>query len=424
MDSETVEARIKDWRLATEGGMPVRSNPMPRRIAMGDAEIAMLHEAVETYRAERTDPGYQGIYEKRYTDDFVAYMGGGYADAVATGTASVFLAIAALGLPPGSEVIVSPITDPGTISAIILNGLRPRLADSRPGDYNMGADQVRERLTPNVSAIVVVHSAGQATEIDRIVALAKENNIRVVEDCSQAHGASLKGRPVGAFGDIAAFSTMYRKIHITGGSGGVVYSGNLELFRSALAHADRGKPRWQPDFNDRDPSGYLFPALNWNTDELSCAIGIASLRRLRDTIVRRLAYVSELAALLAEMDTLFSLYRWTPCDSPFIVPVYVDLSRTDRYKKDVAEAIKAEGINLNPHYAYVVSEWNWVRPYLADAFDTPQARDARDRSFCLYLNENYGSDEAEDTAAALLKVHRAMSVDMRSGKKTIPIRRG
>lgn len=422
MDSAAVEARIKDWRLVIEGGMPVRSIPMPRRIAMGDAEIAMLNDAVETYRAERTDPGYQGIYEKRYTDDFVAYMGGGYADAVATGTASVFIAIAALGLPPGSEVIVSPITDPGTISAIILNGLRPRLADSRPGDYNMGADQVRERLTPNVSAIVVVHSAGQATEIDRIVALAKENSIRVVEDCSQAHGASLKGRSVGAFGDIAAFSTMYRKIHITGGSGGVVYSNDLDLFRNALAHADRGKPRWRPDFNDRDPSGYLFPALNWNTDELSCAIGISSLRRLRDTIVKRLAYVSELAALLADMDSMFSIYRWTPCDSPFIVPIYVDLSRTDRSKKEIAEAIRAEGIDLNPHYAYVVSEWNWVRPYLADDFDTPQARDARDRSFCLYLNENYGSDEAEDTAAALLKVHRAMSVDMRSGRKTIPIR--
>lgn len=419
MDQAAIESRIKGSRLAIEGGSPVRGSPMPRRIAMGDAEIAMLNEAVAYYHAEGVDPGYQGVYEKRYTDDFVTYMGGGYADAVATGTASVFLAIAALGLAHGCEVIVSPITDPGTISAIILNGLRPRLGDARPGDYNMGADQVRERLTPNVSAIVVVHSAGQATEIDKIVALAKEKGIPVVEDCSQAHGATLKGRPVGAFGDISAFSTMYRKIHITGGSGGVVYSRNLDLFRNALAHADRGKPRWRSDFNDRDPSGYLFPALNWNTDELSCAIGIASLRRLQDSIVRRLAYVTELAALLAERDTMFSLYRWTPCDSPFIVPVYVDLARTDRTKKEIAEAIRAEGIDLNPHYAYVVSEWEWVRPHLADGFDTPQARDARDRSFCLYLNENYGPEEAADTAAALLKVHRAMSAS-----ESIPVVRG
>lgn len=422
MDLKDIELLVSDWRLAAEGGPSLRKTPMPKRIAMGKAEIAMLHEAIETYRAEQVDPGYQGLYEKRYTDDFVAYMGGGYADAVATGTASVFIAIAALGLPRNSEVIVSPITDPGTISAIILNGLRPRLADARPGEYNLGADEIRARITSKVSAIVVVHSAGQAAEIDRIVALGKETNLPVVEDCSQSHGATLMGCPVGAFGDIAAFSTMYRKIHITGGSGGVVYSRNLELFRNALAHADRGKPRWRTDFNDRDPSGYLFPALNWNTDELSCAIGIASLRRLQDTIVKRLAFVSELAALLAEMDTMFSLYRWTPCDSPFIIPTFVDLKRTNRTKKEVAEALRAEGIDLNPHYAYVVSEWEWVRPHLSDAFDTPQARNARDRSFCLYLNENYDAEEAADVAAAMLKVHRAMSSDPMS-KKTIPLTR-
>ena len=329
---------------------------------MGDAEVGMLEEAISAYRAGQVDPGYQGIYEKRYTDDFVAHMGGGYADAVATGTASVFIAIAALNLPRGSEVIVSPITDPGTISAIIFNGLRPRLADSRHNDYNMGASQARERLTPDVSAIVVVHSAGQAAEIDLIMDMARDKGIAVVEDCSQAHGATRMGRPVGTFGDIAAFSTMYRKIHITGGSGGVVYSNNLDLYRNALAHADRGKPRWRSDFNDRDPSGYLFPALNWNTDELSCAIGIASLRRLNDTIVRRLAFVSELAALMAEMDTMFSIYNWTPCDSPFIVPIYVDMTRARRSKTEIAKAVRAEGIDLNPHYAYVVSEWKWVLP--------------------------------------------------------------
>lgn len=420
-EAQEIEARITDPWPAIEGGAPVRAKPMPRRLAMGDAEVAMLHEAVEAYRAEQVDPGYQGVYEKRYTDDFVATMGGGYADAVATGTGAVFLALAALDLPRGSEVICSPITDPGTISAIVLNGLRPRLADSRPDEYNMGVEQVLARISPAVSAVLVVHSAGQATDIDRIVALARERGLRVVEDCSQSHGATLLGRPVGAFGDIAAFSTMYRKIHMTGGSGGVVYSRDLEVFRNALAHADRGKPRWRKDFDDRNPAGYLFPALNWNTDELSCAIGIASLRRLHDTIVRRLAFVSELAAHLAELDTIFRLYRWTPCDSPFIAPVYVDLGRTARSKLDIALALRAEGVDLNPHYGYVVAEWDWVKPHLADSFDTPQARSARDRSFCLYLNENYGPEEATDVAAAMLKIHRAMGAAPQSGRRTIPI---
>ena len=405
-----VERRITDARLAVDGGKPVRSKPMPPRLALGNAEIAMLEEAIRYYREKDVDPGYQGPFEKMYTDEFVTMMGGGYADSVATGTAAVFLAVAALDLPKGSEVIVSPITDPGSISAIIMNGLKPRLADARVDDYNMGAQQVMERLTPAVSAVMAVHASGQATDVDKIVKEVRPRGIRVIEDCSQSHGAQIFGRQIGTFGDVAAFSTMYRKGHMTGGCGGVVYSRDLSIFRNALAHADRGKPRWLADFDDRNPATFLFPALNWNNDELSCAIGIASLRRLRETIVKRLAFVSELACLLADADTMFSLMPWRPTDSPFVLPVYVDLSRATRDKLAISEAVLAEGIGLNPHYQYVVSQWPWVRPHLADSFDTVQAISNRDRSFCLYLNENYAEEEAVDTVAALIKVDRALGV--------------
>jgi perosamine synthetase len=123
-------------QLAIDGGEPVRRQPMPPRFALGDAEAAMIQEVIRHYRAKQVDPGYQGTYEKDYTDAFVKFMGGGYADAVATGTASLFVAVAALDLPPRSEVVVSPITDPGTLSAIILNGLVPRVADSDPSSLS------------------------------------------------------------------------------------------------------------------------------------------------------------------------------------------------------------------------------------------------------------------------------------------------
>ncbi len=421
MDLPEIEARIADGKPAIDGGRPVRSRPMPGRAALGPGELAMLEEAIRFYQERDLDPGYQGPYEKRYTDDFVAMMGGGYADSVATGTASVFLAVAALDLSKGSQVIVSPITDPGSLSSITMNGLRPRLADARPNDYNMGVEQFVSRITPDVSAVLVVHSIGQATDVDRIAEEAHKRGIRVIEDCSQSHGAQIFGRQIGTFGDIAAFSTMYRKGHMTGGSGGIVYSRNLETFRNALAHADRGKPRWLADFDDRNPATFLFPALNWNNDELSCAIGIASLRRLRDTIVRRQAFVSELAAMLADMDTMFSLLPWRPTDSPFVLPVFVDMNRATREKIDIARALLAEGINLNPHYQYVVADWPWLKPYLADHFGTPEARSSRDRSFCLYVNENYGTEEAADTAAAFLKVDRALGTAVRR-PKSIPIK--
>ena len=227
-------------RLAIDGGEPVRTRPMPPRFALGDAEVAMIHEVVAHYRKAQVDPGYQGTYEKAYTDTFVKFMGGGYADAVATGTASLYIAVAALDLPPASEVIVSPITDPGTLSSIILNNLVPRVADSEPGTFNMGPEQFVARITPKTRAVMLVHSLGRAADVAGVVKEAHARDIRVIEDCSQSHGARVKGRPIGNFGDIAAFSTMYRKAHMTGGAGGVVYSRDIDLHHRALA---AGGPR-------------------------------------------------------------------------------------------------------------------------------------------------------------------------------------
>ena len=161
-------------------------------------------------------------------------------------TASLYVALAALDLPRGSEVLVSPITDPGSLAAIVLNGLKPRLMDSMPGSYNVGPDEFSQRITPDVTGALIVHAAGQAAPVDRIVEIAHARGIKVLEDCAQAHFAKLRGRPVGTFGDIAAFSTMYRKAHMTGPSGGIVYARDLETFRRAMAHADRAAWRNAP----------------------------------------------------------------------------------------------------------------------------------------------------------------------------------
>src|SRR5262249_51015710 len=152
---------------------------------------------------------------------------------------------------------------------------------------------------------------------------------------------------VGSFGDIAAFSTMYRKAHMTGPSGGVVFTKSRELYQLAMAHADRGKPRWRDDFSDRDPSAYLFPALNHNTDEISCAIGLASLRRLRHTIIARLAFVSDFVARLVDASEVCTPYPFSPTDSPFFYPVLVETNAIQCNKIEFAEAVRAEGIDLN-----------------------------------------------------------------------------
>jgi dTDP-4-amino-4,6-dideoxygalactose transaminase len=390
--------------LAIDGGEAVRKRPMPARFALGEAEIAQIHDVIAHYQEKQVDPGYAGVYEKAYTDAFVKFMGGGYADAVATGTASLFIAVAALDLPGGSEVIVSPVTDPGTLAAIILNNLVPRVADSEPGTFNMGPEQFVARITPKTRAVMLVHSLGRAADSFGVTKEAHARDIRVIEDCSQSHGARIKGKPIGNFGDIAAFSTMYRKAHMTGGAGGVVFSNDIDLHHRALAAADRGKPSWREDFDDRNPNQFLFPALNFHTDEISCAIGVASLRRLPDTILRRLTFLAELSGRLNDRADICKPYGYSPNDAPFVYPIIVDVDRITCGKEEFAKAVLAEGIGLNPHYRYLVTDWPWLKKYLPDDFNTPNARDIRDRSFMLYLNENYGNSEAADCAKAIVKV--------------------
>ena len=184
----------------------------------------MLYKAIKDYESIGVDPGYQGVYEERYCRDFISYMGGGFADAVSSGSGSVYIAIAALGLKKNTKVLVSPISDPGTYGAIILNGLVPKLIDTKKLSYNVGIENIERRLDPEVSAVLIVHATGQTAELDKIAPYLRSKNLLCIEDCSQAHGASIDGKKIGTFGDVAAFSTMYRKNHITVGSGGLVFT--------------------------------------------------------------------------------------------------------------------------------------------------------------------------------------------------------
>jgi dTDP-4-amino-4,6-dideoxygalactose transaminase len=392
--------------LAVHGGPKVRTTPMPpRRALLGGEMQRALDNVVRFYEGRNEDPGYQGEFERQYCGAFADWMGtGGYADAVSTGTAAVFVALAALELPPGSSVVVSPITDPGTISAIIFNDLKPAVMDSRPGSVNSGAEDFERRIRPDTSAVVVVHAAGMAADIVGIADIARRRGIRIVEDCSQAHGALVNGRKVGTFGDIAAFSTMYRKAHATGGSGGVVFTRDRDLFHRVRAHADRGKPSWRDGFDEKDARTCLYAALNFHTDEISCAIGIESLARLPDTIERRRSFVRQLAARLR---TASRVCEPTPIDgseSPFFYPIHVQRPRLACSKTTFAQAVKAEGIDLNPDYRYVVCEWPWVQRHLAGDVDCPNAVEWRESSFNLLLNENYGPNEVDDIVSAIVKV--------------------
>jgi dTDP-4-amino-4,6-dideoxygalactose transaminase len=379
---------------------------MPVREAFGDTEYAALIAAANWYRGRKEDPGYQGKFETEFCNAFTAFMGGGYADAVASGTASVYIALAALDLPKDSEVIISPVTDSGPLNAIILLGLRPVLADSYPGSYNIGPAQFAEKITSRTSCLLAVHAAGEPLDMPRIMAIARARGVKVLEDCSQAPGASFDGVKVGNFGDIAAFSTMYRKSLQSGSSGGIVFTKDLDLHRRGLSHADRGKQVWRTDINQNDPSNAWFPALNFNNDEFSCAIATASLCRLPATVAARVVFCKMLAAQIADQCQACRPPRITDGCSPFYLPIPVAITKLTRNKNEFAQAIAAEGIPLLAQYGCIIADWKWAHAYLPPGSQTPNAIATKNTTFNLFLNERYGPDEVSDIITAMVKVEK------------------
>jgi perosamine synthetase len=392
--------------LAIEGGPRTITVPMPARGAFSDTEKQALNEAIFHHERMGVDPGYQGHFQELFCDRFNQLMGGGYSTAVATGTGAIYVAVAALELPAGSEIILSPITDPGSFNAIVLQGFKVSLADTEPNSFNTSWDAISHVITERTSAIMVVHCAGIPANIDNIVSEARKKNIAVIEDCSQAPGATHKGKCVGTFGDIAALSTMYRKSIASGGSGGLVYSTQEKIYHKILSHSDRGKRLWSKDYEESNAEHYLFPALNWNSDEFSCAIGAASLARLEDTINRRREFVRAMTNLINAHSFACKVADITEEASPFFLRIQLNTSLLRIDKMTFCRALLAEGVDLNPHYRFVIADWKWAHPYLSEHRQTPNAVNARDTSFNLYLNENYTMQTAQEILKALLKVEQ------------------
>ncbi|MBN2653634.1 MAG: DegT/DnrJ/EryC1/StrS family aminotransferase [Nitrospirae bacterium] len=394
--------------LAVNGGSKTRQTPMPCRKLFGPDELSIVEQVFKDSWQIGVDFGYQGKYEKLYTDAFCEFQGGGYADAVCSGTAAIHLALQALDIEAGSDVIVSPVTDPGSVAPIIIQGHRPVPADSEPDSFNMGVAEFERAITTETRAAIITHSGGYPADIEHIVRIARQKGIKVIEDCSQAHGALFNGKKVGTFGDFAAFSTMFSKTHATGGCGGVVYTQNEEYYWKIRSLADRGKPFDKKDYDPKDPSQFSFPALNYNLDELSCAIGFSTLRRLQETIDRRCEIAEKIDKSLGYSRVVYvpesrSKIKLAQKPSPFFHTLCVNTDKVRVSKKDFANAVAAEGIPLNPDYRYIVSEWSWMRPY-ADMNSTPNARRFCDISFNLTFNERYSEQEISDIAGSIFKV--------------------
>lgn len=415
---ESTPASARAARLALDGGRPVRGAPLPPRIMFDEAERdAALRVIEKSMRGWQALDRYEGLEVESYEKEFASFFGVKHATATSSGTAAIHAALAALRLEPGSEVVTTPITDPGSVAPILFQQCVPVFADVDRDTLNLSASGIERVISAKTRAILVVHLAGQPADMDAIMALARKRSLWVIEDCAQAHGARFRGKPVGSFGDIGAFSLMASKHMTSGGQGGMVLTDDEELYWQAKRFADRGKP-----FNSTATTN-LFLGLNYRMTELEAAIGREQLKKLPRIIEKRQWIYREIKERFERRLKAFRLWRAIPGAevNPWFCFVRYDPGLLLADKTELVRAIEAEGIGVGSHYVTPMYEQEWIAgrhtfgesrlPWslpssrvASSAAACPNAEEALSLHITLNMHEGWSEAEIRDTVEAFHKV--------------------
>jgi dTDP-4-amino-4,6-dideoxygalactose transaminase len=238
---------------------------------------------------------------REFEKEFAAWCGVPHAVALANGTLALDVALKALGVGPGDEVVVTPRTFIASISCVVNAGATPVFAEVEADSGNISARTIAAVLTPATRAVICVHLAGWPCDMDPIMALAKQHGMKVIEDCAQAHGARYKGRSVGSIGHVGAWSFCQDKIMTTGGEGGMVTTTDEALWRSMWSFKDHGKS-YEAVYERQHPPGFRWLhesfGTNWRMLEMQAVIGRIQLRRMADWTAKRHTHANMLAGAL------------------------------------------------------------------------------------------------------------------------------
>jgi len=244
---------------------------------------------------------------RRFEKQFAEWAGTKHAVALTNGTVALDVALKALGVGPGDEVITTPRTFLASASCIVTAGAIPVFADVDADSQNITAETITAVLTPRTKAVICVHLGGMPCDMDPIMALAEQHGLKVIEDCAQAHGARYRGRSVGSIGHVGAWSFCQDKIMTTGGEGGMVTTDDPDLWSFMWSYKDHGKS-WQAIHERAHPPG---PRLvhdsfgtNWRMIEMQAAIGLIQLERMPDWTARRTTIASALMDVCRRHDVV------------------------------------------------------------------------------------------------------------------------
>jgi perosamine synthetase len=331
-------------RLAIHGGPPEVDIAPPhfRWPLIGkEEEEAVLRQlrSGELSVSDRT-----GIVAQ-FEDEFAAFHGLRYAMSTNSGTSALHAAFFALGLEPGDEVLAPAYTHVSTVAPMLQTNLVPVLCDVDPASGNLAPDEIERRLSPRTRAVVVTHQYGLICEMEAILGLARRHGLRVVEDCSHAHGATQRRRLAGTFGDVSCFSLQADKV-VPAGEGGMLLTDDPAIFERAalLGHFRRPTGATSPVSLPFAETGY---GLKYRLHPLAAALGIVGLRKLPERIQQRrenLEYFDERVAPVPGVRPLATppgnsrggFFRYVLR----VVPDELDGVATERY----VEALRAEGV--------------------------------------------------------------------------------
>lgn len=342
--------------MSRPASRPLVNEPMPTTRRWGEPELARLKKMVE-----QDSLFYWGGPQTR---DLLAEFSRLYplkhAFACSSGTAALHVAIAALRLRPGDEVIVPPITDMGSVSGILFQQGVPVFADLDPHAYTLDPASIRRVISPRTRAVLAVHLAGNPAPMAEICALAREHGLAVIEDCAQAWGAKYCGSPVGCSGDLACYSFNDYK-HISAGDGGIVATNDSRLGTSLGKWGDKSYDRAAAEVDPallRDPADL---ATNYRITEPQSAIAAAQLARLPGIVAGRVRVGERLSTRLREVPGIrIPLRRDGDTHSYWFYLFRLELARFRIGRAEFAAALRDEGVVASagylpkPVYAYRV----------------------------------------------------------------------
>lgn len=302
----------------------------------------LIGETERRYAAEAVASTWissKGPFIERFETEFADFCSCANGIGTCNGTVSLHLALVALGVGPGDEVIVPTFTYVASVNAITYTGATPVFVDSDPRSWNVDPRLIGEKITPRTKAIEVVHLYGSPTDMDAVLVVARAHGIAVVEDAAEAHGAEYKGRRVGSLGDLASFSFFGNKI-ITTGEGGMVVTNDAGL--AARCRHLRGQGVSPTRTYWHDVVGF-----NYRMTNVAAAIGCAQLERVGDVLVRKRTIAARYASALANVPGVaFQEEAPWAHNVWWMVSILVDPSLRD----PLMEHLKENGVDTRPFF--------------------------------------------------------------------------